>query len=137
VNFLLDTKTCVAMINGKPGSVGTRLQEVIAEGATVFVPSIVILDLWYEVAKSSRPRVNRQRLKTFLAGPITVLAFDEQDAEIAGRLRAALETAGKPIGANDLLTAGQALRYKLTLVTANVSEFTDLHGLAWEDWSKR
>jgi tRNA(fMet)-specific endonuclease VapC len=137
VNFLLDTKTCVAMINGKPGSVRTRLQEVIAEGATVFVPSIVILDLWYEVAKSSRPRVNSQRLKTFLAGPITVLAFDEQDAEIAGRLRAALETAGKPIGAYDLLTAGQALRYKLALVTANVSEFTDLHGLAWEDWSKR
>jgi len=131
VNFLLDTKTCVAMINGKPGSVRTRLQEVIAEGATVFVPSIVILDLWYEVAKSSRPRVNRQRLKTFLAGPITVLAFDEQDAEIAGRLRAALETAGKSIGAYDLLTAGQALRYKLALVTANVSEFTDLHGLAW------
>jgi tRNA(fMet)-specific endonuclease VapC len=137
VNFLLDTKTCVAMINGKPGSVRTRLQEVTAEGATVFVPSIVILDLWYEVAKSSRPRVNRQRLKTFLAGPITVLAFDEQDAEIAGRLRAALETAGKSIGAYDLLTAGQALRYKLALVTANVSEFTDLHGLAWEDWSKR
>ena len=137
MNFLLDTKTCVAMINGKPGSVRTRLQEVIAEGATVFVPSIVILDLWYEVAKSSRPRVNRQRLKTFLAGPITVLAFDEQDAEIAGRLRAALETAGKSIGAYDLLTAGQALRYKLALVTANVSEFTDLHGLAWEDWSKR
>jgi len=125
------------MINGKPGSVRTRLQEVIAEGATVFVPSIVILDLWYEVAKSSRPRVNSQRLKTFLAGPITVLAFDEQDAEIAGRLRAALETAGKSIGAYDLLTAGQALRYKLALVTANVSEFTDLHGLAWEDWSKR
>ena len=136
MNFLLDTNACIALINGKPESVRTRLRKVIVEGATVFVPSIVILDLWYEVAKSSRPRVNRQRLKTFLAGPITVLPFDEQDAEIAGRLRAALETAGKPIGAYDLLAAGQALRYKLALVTANVTAFTGLQGLSCEDWSQ-
>ena len=43
--------------------------------------------------------------------------------------------AGAPIGAYDLLIAGQARRRGLTLVTANVSEFGRVSGLAWEDWA--
>jgi tRNA(fMet)-specific endonuclease VapC len=35
-----------------------------------------------------------------------------------------------------LLMAGQALRHQLTLVTANVSEFSRVKGLAWQDWAK-
>ena len=41
-----------------------------------------------------------------------------------------------PIGAYDLLIAGQALRHQLTLVTANVSEFSRVKGLAWQDWAR-
>jgi tRNA(fMet)-specific endonuclease VapC len=50
--------------------------------------------------------------------------------------RVTLEAAGRPIGAYDLLIAGQALRHKLTLVTANVSEFVRVKGLVWQDWAK-
>jgi tRNA(fMet)-specific endonuclease VapC len=81
-------------------------------------------------------RINRERLQTFLAGPVTILPFDAADAEFAGTIRAALEATGKPIGAYDLLIAGQALRSDLTLVTANVSEFSPIKGLAWQDWAK-
>lgn len=51
-------------------------------------------------------------------------------------VRAALETSGKHIGAYDLLIAGQALRQKLTLITANVSESARVEGLVWQDWGK-
>ena len=88
------------------------------------------------MSASRRVRRNRQRLETFFAGPITLLAFEEQDAQVAGTLRAALESSGKPIGAYDLLIAGQALRHKLTLITANVSEFARVQGLHWQDWGK-
>ena len=40
------------------------------------------------------------------------------------------------IGAYDVLIAGQALRHQLTLVTANVREFSRIKGLEWEDWAK-
>jgi tRNA(fMet)-specific endonuclease VapC len=43
---------------------------------------------------------------------------------------------GKPIGAYDLLIAGQALRHQLTLITANGREFGRIKGLEWEDWAK-
>ncbi len=65
-----------------------------------------------------------------------MLPFDELDAEAAGAIRAALGTASKPIGAYDLLIAGQALKRGLTVITANVAEFSRVKGLSWQDWAK-
>jgi tRNA(fMet)-specific endonuclease VapC len=59
-----------------------------------------------------------------------------EDARFAGKIRAAIEAAGRPIGAYDLLIAAQAVRLKLTLVTANGREFAHIKGLEWEDWAK-
>ncbi|MBO0834424.1 MAG: hypothetical protein J2P28_02760 [Actinobacteria bacterium] len=72
----------------------------------------------------------------FLSGDIDLLEFDDQDAQSVGKVRAALEKAGTPIGAYDLLTAGQALRRELTVVTANTGEFDRVTGLDWQDWSR-
>ena len=58
------------------------------------------------------------------------------DFRAAGTIRAALEAVGKPIGAYDYLIVGQALARQLTLVTANVSEFSRVKGLTWQDWAK-
>jgi tRNA(fMet)-specific endonuclease VapC len=43
---------------------------------------------------------------------------------------------GRPVGAYDLLIAGQALRHKMTVVTANTREFARIKNLQWEDWTK-
>ena len=134
--YLLDTNACIAVINGKPPSVRTRLRKEFDAEAKVFVSAIVAFELWYGVAKSARPAANAQLLTTFFAGPVGLLAFDDEDAKIGGAVRASLEAAGKPIGAYDLLIAGQALRHKLTLVTANSREFGRVKGLDWEDWGK-
>jgi predicted nucleic acid-binding protein len=40
-----------------------------------------------------------------------------------------------PIRVYDLLVAGQALRGRLTVVTANTSEFSRVSGLSWQDWT--
>jgi len=136
LKYSLDTNACVALINGKPSSVRGRLQKALAGGAEVFVSTVVVFELWYGVSKSSREEFNAKRVQTFLAGPILLLAFEEEDARLAGSLRAALERTGKPIGAYDVLIAGQALAHDLTIVTANVSEFSRVKGLNWQDWAK-
>ena len=136
MTHLLDTNACIALINGRPAGVRTRFQKAVAGGATVLVSSIVAFELWYGVAKSSQQKANRQRLEAFFAGPVVMLPFEEEDAKVAGEVRAALEADGKPIGAYDLLIAGQALRSKFTLVTSNVSGFSRVKGLAWQDWGK-
>jgi len=136
VSYLLDTNACIAVINDKPSAVRFRLQEALDRDAEVLVSTVVAFELWYGVAKSVRQEANAKRLETFFAGPVSLLPFEEEDAKAAGRLRAAMESAGKPIGAYDLLIAGQALRRNMTLVTANAREFGRIKGLAWEDWAK-
>ena len=85
--------------------------------------------------KSGRVRENTERLRVLLSGDLDLLDFDDLDARAAGRVRAALEKTGTPIGAYDLLIAGQALWRGLTIVTANTSEFSRVAELSWEDWT--
>jgi tRNA(fMet)-specific endonuclease VapC len=136
VDYLLDTNACIALINEEPPAVRGRMQKATAAGGRVLVSSIAVFELWYGVGKSTKQEFNRKRLETFLAGPVLVLPFEDADARVAGSVRAALESRGKPIGAYDLLMAAQALRHQHTLVTANVSEFSRVKGLAWQDWAK-
>ncbi len=136
MDYLLDTNACIALINGEPAALWTRMRKATTAGGQILVSSIAVFELWYGVDKSAKKEFNRKRLETFLAGPILVLPFEDADARVAGSVRAALEAMGKPIGAYDLLMAAQALRHQLTLVTANVSEFSRVKGLAWQDWAK-
>lgn len=136
MDYLLDTNACVALSSGKPASVRDRFGRAIQAGARVWVPVVVLYELWYGVAKSAKPRENAEHLTTFLAGPASVLDFKAEDAREAGHVRASLERMGKPIGAYDVLIAGQALCRGLTLVTANTKEFGRVKGLNWEDWGK-
>ena len=96
--------------------------------------SIALFELWHGVATSSRREFNKNRLETFLAVPVPPLPFEDADAELDGAIRAEIESVGKPIGAYDLLIAGQAMRKKLMLTTANPSEFARIKALAWADW---
>ena len=136
MSYLLDTNACIALINQNPAAVGARLDRAIARDEEIFVSVVAAFELWYGVAKSSRKESNAKRVETFLAGPLTLLPFDEGDAQSAARIRAALEAAGTPVSAYDLLIAGQAMRRQLTLITANVREFSRIKGLSWEDWTK-
>jgi tRNA(fMet)-specific endonuclease VapC len=136
LKYLLDTNVCIALINEKSPFIGTRFLKELTTGAQLFASSIVALELWYGVAKSMHQEVNAQRVSTFFAGHVAILPFEEEDARIAGRIRAAIEAVGKPVGAYDLLIASQALRHEMILVTANTREFARIKNLQWEDWTK-
>jgi len=135
VNYLLDTNAVVALLRNKPARVRERYREAEKSGDYLAVSSIVLFELWYGAEKSSRVKENIERLRVLISGDLDLLDFDDQDAQTAGRVRAALEKTGTPIGAYDLLIAGQALRRGLTVVTANTSEFSRVAGLSWEDWT--
>ena len=135
MNYLLDTNAVVALLRSKPVGVRERYRQAEAAGACLAVSSIVLFELWYGVEKSGRAKENSERLRVLLSGDLDLLDFDDEDAQTAGRIRAALESAGTPIGAYDLLIAGQALRRGLTVVTANTSKISRVSGLSWEDWT--
>ena len=130
---MLDTDTCISLIKRQPRELIKRLQAKAV--GDVGISSITLAELRYGVAKSSRIEQNRAALDQFLM-PLDIAAFDDLAADSYGSLRATLETAGKPIGPLDTLTAGHALSLNVVLVTHNVAEFKRAPGLTVDDWLK-
>jgi tRNA(fMet)-specific endonuclease VapC len=131
---LLDTDTAIAVIRGRPASARARLRTVHERDEEVRFSSISLFELWYGVGHSRDIHENSERLMDFLAGPITVVEFDELDAARAGYLRAELAGVGTPIGPYDLLIAAQAARRGLVLATGNALEFGRVEDLVIENW---
>ncbi len=135
MNYLLDTNVLIALLRNRPDQVRERYRKASQSADCLAVSSVALFELWYGVAKSSLVTENTERLRILLSGDLDLLDFDDEDARTAGQVRAALEKDGTPIGAYDVLIAGQALRRGLTVVTANTSEFSRVSGLSWEDWT--
>lgn len=136
MSYLLDTNVCIAMLNETSPRIEDRILKELRANSRLSVSSVSAFELWYGVAKSARRESNIRKLTAFLGSWVQLLSFDDEDAKVAGELRALLEATGRPIGQYDLLIAAQAQRHKVTLVTANTKEFSRVKGLVWEDWSK-
>jgi tRNA(fMet)-specific endonuclease VapC len=67
-------------------------------------------------------------------GALEVLPFETPADASYGLLRTRLEQAGRPIGANDLLFAAQALALGYTIITDNETEFAHVEDLRRENW---
>ena len=131
----LDTNAVIALINGSSTPVRARLAVALQMREVVAISIVVLFELRYGAARSANPRRASHHIDDFLSGPIQVLDFEQDDAEEAGDIRAALERAGTPIGPYDVLIAGQARRRGAILVTANQREFTRVPRLKTEDWA--
>lgn len=94
---------------------------------------MTLAELLYGAEKSARKEANLAEIERF-AARLTVLPFDEKAAAHFGRIRTALERAGRPIGPYDLMIAAQARAEGLTLVSNNQREFGRVEGLLTENW---
>jgi tRNA(fMet)-specific endonuclease VapC len=133
LGWLLDTNVCIHIIRRQPQAVLRRFENYgIGE---IGVSSVTVAELRYGAEKSSRPGQNLEALGRFLL-PLEVLAFGGEAAAAYGRVRAALERAGTPIGPLDTLIAAHAVSVSVTLVTNNTREFHRVRGLEVEDWTE-
>ena len=128
--ILLDTNTCIYIINNRPPNVLERFRRYKA--GEVGISSIAASELAYGVAKSGSVK-NRKALDMFLA-PLQILPFDSQCLWFYADLRASLEKQGLSIGPMDTLIAAQALSIDGTLVTNNIKEFMRVPKLKLDNW---
>ena len=130
MRYLLDTNIVSDLVRNPQGKVTDRIRKV--GEAQVCTSIIVAAELRYGAERKASPRLSSQ-LEAVL-GALEVLPL-EKPADIAyGKLRASLEQAGTPIGANDLLIAAQGLALGYTVVTDNDKEFTRVQNLRCENW---
>ena len=129
--FMLDTNTCIFLINKKPESVRQRLEQVAL--SSIFVSSISAFELDSGARRGSRAQENLDRLARFFSA-VQVLAFDLAAAQIAGSISQTLRERGTPIGSMDLLIAAHAVEIGAVVVTNNLREFDRVPGLRTVDW---
>jgi tRNA(fMet)-specific endonuclease VapC len=129
--YLLDTNVLSELIRHPRGIVAARM--AAAGGSAVCCTSIIVAgELRFGALRRNSARLTRA--VGSVLGALQVLSLDEGTDHHYGVIRAALEAAGRPIGANDLWIAAHALAADLTLVTDNASEFGRVEGLRRENW---
>ena len=128
--YLLDTNVISDLIRNPQGKAAKRIAKVGEDRICTSI--IVAAELRYGCAKRGSEKLTKA-VEDLLA-ELDVLPFDSPaDAEY-GAIRAALETAGTPIGGNDLLIAAHAMAAGAIVVTANADEFRRVRGLKVENW---
>jgi tRNA(fMet)-specific endonuclease VapC len=131
MRFMLDTDSCIALIKRKPAQALRRILSLAPGEAGI--SAVTLAELRFGVAKSAQAESNRQALDDFLL-PLEIADFDAGAAASYGKVRAALEAAGTPMGPLDTQIGAHALSLGAVLVTHNTREFGRISGLAVEDW---
>jgi tRNA(fMet)-specific endonuclease VapC len=129
MRYLLDANAAIGLLNSGTSKLARRARQ--ERPVDIAMSAIVVHELFYGAFKSQRAARNAALIDAI---KFEVIAFDKEDARQAGEIRALLAAKGTPIGAYDVLIAGQAKARNLILVTHNTREFKRVPGLRFEDW---
>ena len=109
--YLLDTNIVIALF-----AEDLSVQKHIARAREIFIPSIVIGELFFGAFKSLRPKENATRIENF-AAVNSVLVCGIGTSREYGRIKHLLLKKGKPVPENDIWIAALAIEHDLSLVT--------------------
>lgn len=123
--YLLDTNIVIDIFHGDQ-----LVLDRLALIRNIFVPSIVIGELYFGAFKSGRIKENVVRINEF-ALKSEILNCDQHTGKIYGEAKTGLKSIGRPIPENDIWIASIALQYKLILLTQD-SHFSYVPGLLVE-----
>lgn len=130
MRYLLDTNIIADLVRNPHGRTAIRIGKV--GESSVCTSVIVAAEVWYGAHKRGSRRLTAQ-LEMILAA-IEIVPFESPAERVYGRLRSRLESAGHPIGGNDLIIAAHAVALGFTLVTDNEREFSRIAELPLENW---
>jgi tRNA(fMet)-specific endonuclease VapC len=128
--YMLDTNILSDLIRNPQGKAAQRIARAGEDNICTSI--IVAAELRYGCAKSGS--IKLRKAVEDLLGEIDVLPFEAPADADYGSIRVLLESAGTPIGGNDLLIAAHARALGAIIVTANRDEFKRVRDLKVENW---
>ena len=127
--YMLDTDTVSMLVRKNPRIVQRLIQH---EDDEVCISVLSYAELAYGLEKKGSPKLFDE-VQTLVA-KLSIIAFDESQAALYGKIRARLEKAGTLVGDMDMLIAAAALSCGAILVSHNTQHFSKISGLRLEDW---
>ncbi len=88
--YLFDTNIVIALFADDPDVTGR-----IAEAEDIFIPAVVIGELFYGAEKSGRPEENRERIEKFASDNV-ILNCNTETAYFYGKVKNNLRKKGRP-----------------------------------------
>jgi tRNA(fMet)-specific endonuclease VapC len=122
--YLLDTNIVIALFANEQNVINN-----IRISQEVFIPSIVIGELYFGAYRSSRADANIKRIEEF-ASYARVLNCDAKTAKEYGHIKDGLRQAGHPIPENDI----DEPRDRILMFFASVNSFFEVINLVVENW---
>ena len=131
--YLFDTDVISRAVKAAPPkALIERLSRI--PRALQFTTSINAAEIYYGASRTGRREELIRAFDELVLSRLTVLPFDLESARVFGRLKASLEARGLPRSEPDLRIAAIALQHRLTVITGNLRHFSDIPGLAVENW---
>ena len=128
--YLLDTNILSDLVRNPQGVIAAKIAK--AGEDTVCTSIIAAAELRYGAIRSNSAKL-AERIDLILSA-LEILPLETPADHRYAALRHHLTRQGTPIGPNDLLIAAHALAIDLTVITANVAEFSRVPGLKIENW---
>ena len=128
--YMLDTDTVSLIIRKNPNIIKNLISH---EDDEICISAISNAELCYGLEKRGSEKLSLSVRD--LTGRFSIIAFDDYQGELYGRIRLDLEKSGSPLGDMDMLIAAAALSQNAILVTHNTRHFSRIKGLITEDWS--
>lgn len=132
LKYLLDTNIVIYTMKNRPTQVKRCFEK---HPGQMGISTVTLGELVFGAEHSQQAERNLADIEA-LAARLSVIPFEIKAAYHFGQIRAALYSAGRPIGPYDMMIAGQARALGLILVTNNIKEFERVPGLLLEDWSR-
>jgi tRNA(fMet)-specific endonuclease VapC len=125
--FLLDTNIVIGLLKGDQ-----FLTRRVDPQMRLYLPSIVVGELFFGAYRSSRVRHNIERLQV-LTRTLPVLPCDLGTADCYGTLKHELRKKGRPVPDNDIWVAAMSQQHRLTLITRD-QHFREFESLTADIW---
>jgi tRNA(fMet)-specific endonuclease VapC len=125
--YLLDTNIVIAIFAGD-----RAVLDPLAQSNDIFLPTIVLGELYYGARKSTHVDANISRIDE-LAASSALLGCDIDTSRHYGTIKNDLRAKGRPIPENDIWIAAVAQQHGLTLVSRD-KHFNEVDGLSLQVW---
>ncbi len=123
----LDTNIAIALLAQETG-----ILEALAGAEQVYIPTIVLGELYFGARKSAHVEANIARIDEFAANS-AVLGCDAETARYYGEVKNNLRSKGHPLPENDVWLAAIVTQHDLTLISRD-AHFKEVEGLRTEEW---
>jgi len=130
--MIFDTCFIIDVMDGDEKAI-SKLKDIVKRDIPQITTAISIFEIFSGMSRCNNPENEKRKIIDVLEN-LLIADIDNESAQKSGTIDGELIKTGKPIGVQDILIAGVALKRKDTLLTRNIKDFERIKNLKIESY---